>query len=226
MPKVVGEKFEDAEKMLTELGIKIEKVEEISQTIEEGYVTSQETKETTDVEVGTVVKIHVSKGNGKKKFKVAYVIGKNVEDAKKELTELGMEVNIKEKEDMSQSEGIVLEQSIPEETDAQEGDKITLTVNKIKANVEGTININVKSLVEKYASDDEEGSSNKNVTIKIVVGNDKIYEKTIPKTTEKINQTFEGKGVVTIKVYINGIKANGKDYTLDLNGENKAITIS
>ena len=228
MPKVVGEEYSKAETTLTDLGIKIEKIEEISQKVEAGYIVSQETAENTEIEVGTTVKIHVSKGNGKKKFNVPDVVGKNKDDAKNELTELGMEVTVKEKEDSSKSDGIVLDQSVEADTEVEEGTKITITVNKIQVNVQGTVNVKVKTLAEKYAPADEseEETVNKDVSVKIVVGTDTIYEKSVSRTTDNINQTFEGKGNVAIKVYINGILVNGKTYTMDLNSDKTVITVS
>lgn len=225
MPKVAGEEYAKAETTLTDLGLKIKRIDEISQEIPEGYIIKQETAQDTEIEVGTEVVIHVSKGNGKKKFNVPDVVGKNREDAKNELTELGMEVTIKEKEDTSKSDGEVLEQSIAADSPSEEGTKITLTVNKIVANVQGTINVKVKTLANKYApletpSEEEDNTTtvtDKNVTLKIVVNSDTIYDRSISRDTDNINQTFEGKGNVVVKVYINGIKVNGKDYTMDLN---------
>lgn len=228
MPKVAGEEYTKAETTLTDLGLKIKRIDEISQEIPEGYIIKQETAADTEIEVGTEVIIHVSKGNGKKKFNVPDVVGKNREDAKNELTALGMEVSIKEKEDTSKSDGEVLEQSIEADSPSEEGTKITLTVNKIAANVQGTINVKVKALANKYApienpseEDGEEAgattSTDKNITLKIVVNSDTIYDRSISRDTDSINQTFEGKGNVVVKVYINGIKVNGKDYTMDLN---------
>lgn len=228
MPKVVGVEYATAETTLKDLGINIEKIEEISQKVEEGYVISQETVENTEVEVGTTVKIHVSKGNGKKKFEVPDIVGKSKEDAQQQLTDLGMEVTIKEKEDISQSDGVVLEQSIPANTQSEEGTKITIIVNKIKTNVEGVINVNVKSIIEhsdsiNYTSGED---GNNNVNVRIVVGADTIYEKDVPKDTDKITQSFESKGNVIVKVFINGILANKKSYTMDLNSDNRVLTIS
>ena len=227
MPKVVGEEYSKVETMLTDLGIKIEKVEEISQEIQDGYVISQETEQGTMIQVGTTVKIHVSKGNGKKKFEVPDVVGKNRDEAKDILTELGMEVNIKEKEYAGETDGIVMEQNVQAGSQSEEGAKITLTVNKLKTDVEGVVNVKVKSLADKYAPIDTTDTSteNKNVSIKIMVGTDTIYDKSISRDTDKITQNFKAKGNVAIKVYVNSILANGQSYTMDMNGENRSITV-
>ena len=179
------------------------------------------------IQVGTTVKIHVSKGNGKKKFEVPDVVGKNRDEAKDILTELGMEVNIKEKEYAGETDGIVMEQNVQAGSQSEEGAKITLTVNKLKTDVEGVVNVKVKSLADKYAPIDTTDTSteNKNVSIKIMVGTDTIYDKSISRDTDKITQNFKAKGNVAIKVYVNSILANGQSYTMDMNGENRSITV-
>ena len=208
--------------------IEIEKIEETSQKVESGYVISQETSEGTEIETGTKVKLHVSTGTGIKKVTVTSVLGKSKDEAKNTLTSLGLEVNFVEEEDTSKSDGVVLKQSIDAGTSVDEGSAITITVNKIEKNKQGTVNINVKSLANAYVSDDESENSDetsKNVTIKVLVSGDTIYDKKVSRETENLNLTVEGKGNISIKVYINGILANGKTYTMDLNSENTVLTV-
>ena len=233
MPKVIGMEYSEAEKTLRDLGLKIEKVEEISQKVQEGYVISQENAENTDVEAGATVKIHVSKGNGIKKVTVTSVVGKDKEAAKSELTELGLEVNIVEEENTAKSDGVVLKQSIDVGTVVEEGTAITLTVNKIEQNKQGTVNINVKSLAKAHLqklNDDDETTSSDKVKITVMVGNDTVYSQKVSRDTEKLNVTVEGKGNITVKVYIanedetsKGILA--KTSTIDLSSENTVLNI-
>ena len=234
MPKVVGAEYLSAETSLKDLGLKIEKIEEISQKVEAGYVISQEPEENTDIQAGTTVKIHVSKGNGKKKFEVPDVTGKSKDEAQKQLTELGMEVTVKEKEDTTQSDGVVLEQNIQAGSQSEEGAKITITVNKIKTNVVGVVNVKVKALADRLlplSGNTEDDKDKKKIKIKIVVGDDKIYEDTVSRDTDKITQSFEAKGYVAIKVYYDTSSgsgytlANAKTYTMDMNSDNRAITV-
>ena len=228
MPKVIGMEYTKAEATLRELGIEIEKIEETSQKVESGYVISQETSEGTELETGTKVKLHVSIGTGIKKVTVTSVLGKSKEEAKNTLTSLGLEVNFVEEEDTSKSDGVVLKQSIDAGTSVDEGSAITITINKIEKNKQGTVNINVKSLANTYISEEDpenpDGTS-KNVTIKVLVSGDTIYDKKVSRDTENLNLTVEGKGNISIKVYINGILANGKTYTMDLNSENTVLTV-
>ena len=228
MPKVIGMEYSEAESTLRQLGIEIEKIEETSQRVESGYVISQEVNEGTQIETGTTVKIHVSTGTGIKKVTVTSVIGQTREEASNTLTALGLEVNFVEEEDTTKSDGVVLKQSIDAGTSVDEGTAITITVNKIEQNKQGTVNINVKSLAETYVSEEDPedpDTTTDNVTIRVVVGTDTIYDRKISRDTENLNLTVEGKGNISIKVYINGILANGKTYTMDLNSENTVITV-
>ena len=111
------------------LGFIVEEEQEKSDTVAEGIVISQEYK---DVErpYGSVIKVKVSSGDGKPQVLVPNVVGKNVNDAKSELEEKGLKVEIDYDEDESKSNGIVLQQSYPQNKVLKEGDVITITVNR------------------------------------------------------------------------------------------------
>lgn len=236
VPKVIGMEYSKAESALTEAGLEVEKVEETSQKVEAGYVISQEIDANTEVQKGTKIKIHVSTGTGIKKVTVTSVIGKSSEEAKKILTDLKLEVNVVEDEDTSKSDGVVLKQSVDPGTSVEEGSAITITVNKIEKNKQGTVNINVKALANRHlpkSSDEEEDNTttaSNNVKITVMVGSDKVYSQKVSRDTEKLNVTVEGKGNITVKVYIanedessNGILA--KNATIDLNSENTVLNV-
>ena len=233
VPKVIGMEYSKAESALTEAGLEVEKVEETSQKVESGYVISQEIDANTEVQKGTKIKIHVSTGTGIKKVTVTSVIGKSSEEAKKILTDLKLEVNVVEDEDTSKSDGVVLKQSVDPGTSVEEGSAITITVNKIEKNKQGTVNINVKSLADKkipITNDDDETTKSDSVKITVMVGSDKVYSQKVSRDTEKLNVTVEGKGNITVKVYIanedessNGILA--KNATIDLNSENTVLNV-
>lgn len=236
VPKVIGMEYSKAESALTEAGLEVEKVEETSQKVEAGYVISQEIDANTEVQKGTKIKIHVSTGTGIKKVTVTSVIGKSSEEAKKILTDLKLEVNVVEDEDTSKSDGVVLKQSVDPGTSIEEGSAITITVNKIEKNKQGIVNINVKALANRHlpkSSDEEEDNTttaSNNVKITVMVGSDKVYSQKVSRNTEKLNVTVEGKGNITVKVYIanedessNGILA--KNATIDLNSENTVLNV-
>lgn len=236
VPKVIGMEYSKAESALTEAGLDVEKVEETSQKVEAGYVISQEIDANTEVQKGTKIKIHVSTGTGIKKVTVTSVIGKSSEEAKKILTDLKLEVNVVEDEDTSKSDGVVLKQSVDPGTSVEEGSAITITVNKIEKNKQGTVNINVKALANRHlpkSSDEEEDNTttpSNNVKITVMVGSDKVYSQKVSRDTEKLNVTVEGKGNITVKVYIENEDESSncilaKNATIDLNSENTVLNV-
>ena len=65
---------------------------------------------------------------------------------------------------------------------------------------DGTVNVNLKSLLKYTPSKDDAGKEIiENGQVKIVVGNDTIYNESKPKTTTNISAKFSAKGNVTIK---------------------------
>ena len=69
---------------------------------------------------------------GPEQVEMINVVGKKIEEAKKEIEKLGLKVEIKYKEDTSKKEAIVLTQSVKEKEKVEKGKTITLTVNKIE----------------------------------------------------------------------------------------------
>ena len=66
------------------------------------------------------------------KVKVIGVAGKTLAQAKKELEDIGLKVEIKYNEDDRKKDGIVLNQSINEGEQVEKGKTITLTINKVE----------------------------------------------------------------------------------------------
>ena len=230
VPKVVDMTEEEAIKALEEAKLKVEKVEEESKKVEAGHVISQETEPNTQVHAGDTVVIHIS--TGVKKAAVPSVIGKNEDEAKKALSDLGFTVNVSYEEDSSKDNGTVLKQSIDTGKEVEVGTSISITVNKLTETKSATVNINVRSLLNgkvEYEetpskSDDNETNSTtsqtekkvKDVEVRITVGEDTVYKNKVDPSTTNLIQSITGKGTVTVKVYIDGIKKAEKDirYTL------------
>ncbi len=225
MPKIKGLTYEEAVETLEKEELIAERVDEISQTVEEGIVIKQDISEGQEINAGTTVKVYVSSGNGLEKKTVPYVVDLNVEDAKKVLTENKLEVNITYQEDTSKSNDVVLKQSLEVGSVVDEGTSITLTVNKIQELKEGTVNINVKSITGYKEGKDEEGNviKPKNVLVRVNVDDEDIYKQEVPENTENINVTIKGKGVVTIKVYVDEQRYAYEQ--MDLNGSNTILEV-
>ena len=225
MIKVVGMKYEDAERQLKDdLHLNVEKIEETSKTVEKEYVIKQEIEEGKDIKVGETVKLYVSIGTGLKEIAMPYVIGDTEEEAKKKLE--GLTVTVVYEEDMSKTDGRVLKQSIEAGTTIEEKTKVTITVNKIEEIKIGVVKLNLKSFLgsESEIKLDENGQEiNPTVNVKITVNDEPIYNDTNRKDETNIEAEVSGKGTVTVKVWINDIKKTTKQFNLST--ENPVLTI-
>lgn len=221
VPSALGGKtFEEVEEKLREANLKAEKVEEKSTKIEEGKVIRVEPDEKTEINAGETVKVIVSIGTGIPKVMVDSVVGKTEADAKKSLTDKKLEVNVEYAEDNTKENGVVLKQSIDSGTEVEEGSKITITVNKIAKLVDGTVNINLKSLTGYTPSRPNTNSVNGTNTtsstvteekarVKVTVtsgnGEKKVWrDEKYSKATENISIPISGVGNVTVEVEVDG----------------------
>ncbi len=225
MPKVKGKKYEEAVEELEKVELIPERIDETSQTVEEGIVTKQDITEGKEVNAGETVKIYVSIGTGLEKVSIPSVTDMDIEQAKKMLTEKKIEVNITYQEDTNKSNGIVLKQSLEVGSVVDEGTAITLTVNKIQEIKEGTVNVNVKSLTGYKPEKDETGAIKKpdDVVIRVTVDDENVYKQSVSEDTENINVTIKGKGVVTVKVYVDEVRKENAQ--IDLNGSNTILDV-
>lgn len=219
VPKVAGMEYEAAVEELNKSKLKVEKIEETSEKIEEGIVIKQEPAENTEVTAGETVKVYVSIGTGKEQVAVTSVVGKEESVAKKELEDAKLKVEIVYEEDTSKSDGIVLRQSKNVGDVVEEGTTIILTVNKIEALKTGVIN--VKLNYSKPTTNTNEEVRIEKVQIKIVVGDDIVYDKEHNKEQGKITKEIKGKGTVTVKVYA-GDTLEGQEQ-LNLNDANPVL---
>ena len=216
MPKVEGEKIENAKKILEDLdaSLVIETVEEESTKVEEGIVLKQSIAKDKEVEAGTTITLTVSKA--KAQVSVPYVIGKTEEQARKELTDSKLKVEVVYEEDTTKNAGTILKQSIDVGKSVDEGTTVTITVNKIEEMKQGTVNVNVKSILNYTPKKDEDGNEIiEDAQIKIVAGNDTIYNEKKPKTTTNITAKFSSKGTITIKVYIDDVLKGTKEINMN-----------
>ena len=213
VPNVEGKEKEEAIKLIEEAKLVAEVVEETSKTVKEGFVISQETQPDQDAFAGDTVKIHVSTGTGIKQVTVVSVVGKAEADAKKELEGLGLKVTVAYEENSSKDNGIVLKQSIETGKVIDEGTTITITVNKLAEMKSVSVNVNIKSLLggDIYESNTQSENSTgeqkvKEVKVRVVVGSDTIYSKTVKASETNISAgVTKGTGTNEIKVYIDDV---------------------
>ena len=215
VPKVVGLEYEEAKDKIEEQSLNVEKVEESSDKVEAGYVIRQDPEQDSEANSGETVKVYVS--TGAKMITMENVVGSKEADAKTKLTKKGFEVDVVYEEDTSKDDGIVLKQSIDIGKEVKDGSKVTLTVNKIQALKEGTININLKSLIKEEIKVDEAGNEiDPTVNVQVTADGDNVYQESVRKDTTNINITVSGKGTIEVKVFINDIRKVTKQFNLNV----------
>ena len=222
VPNVKGKEKQEAIKLIEEAKLKPELVEETSKTVKEGYVISQEIEPDKEVLAGDTINIHLSIGTGIKRVIVVSVIGQAEANAKSSLEGLGLKVNVSYEEDNTKDNGVVLKQSIEAGKEIDEGTTITITVNKLAEMKQGTVTVNLKSLLNYTPQKDEEGKEIvEKGKVKITVGNDTIHNQSEAKTKTDITASFSAKGNVTVKVYVDEILKGTKE--MNLNTTNSCV---
>ena len=229
VPKFIGLTKEDAQNEAKNSKLNLEIVEETSKTVEAGIIISQETEEGTEVNAGDTIKVYVSIGTGIKQVVVTSVYNRDEATAKKTLEDAGLVVEVEYEEDRTKTNGIVLKQSIASGETVDEGTTITITVNKIAEIKNGTVTINVKSLTGYQDSntennkttsttettDDKKENTPKKVTLRVTVDDEQVENKQVNENDTNIKVPVSGKGVITIKVYIDDTRKAQVD--MDLN---------
>ena len=239
VPKLKGSTKEEAEAAAKDAKINLEIVEEISKTVEAGYVIKQEIDPDTEVNAGDTVKVYISIGTGIEQVVVTSVLYKDEATAKKTLEDLGLVVEVEYAEDNERGNGVVLKQSIASGETVDEGSTVAITVNKLVELKSGKIIIDVKSFTGfkdkiKVTEKDEETGEDievekdnepKEVSFKVTVDGEQITtnSETVLENVTNKEITINGKGKVEIKVWIDG--ALKGPYTMNLN-EKQEMTIS
>ncbi len=226
VPKLKGLSQDEAENLLKEQELKVEVIKQADDEVQVGYVIKQDPQENEEINAEDPVKIYVS--TGIKQIAMEYVIGEKEADAMKKLSGIGFEVTVVYEEDTTKDDGVVLKQSIDTGVMKDDGSEVILTVNKIEQIKEGTVNVNLKSLTGGVIETDEEGNEiNPTVDVEIRVtsegSEDIVYSQTHRKDTENISIPVSGKGTITIKVFINGVRKAQE--TLNLNSSKPVLNI-
>ncbi len=213
VPKLKGLTKEEAEDAAKEANIKLDFVEETSKTVESGVIIKQETEEGTTINAGETVKVHISIGTGIKQVVVTSVLYKDEETAKQILSDLGLDVVVEYDEDTARGNGVVLKQSISSGKTVDEGTKITITVNQLVETKSGKLYINVKEITgykDKITEKDEDGktvekdNTPKNVKLKVNSKDKTFADRTVKENSTKEEVSINGKGTITIEVWIDG----------------------
>ena len=211
VPKLKGLTKEEAQDAADEAKIKLEFQEETSKTVEAGVIIKQEKSEGETVNAGDTIKVYISIGTGIKQVKVVSVVGQDEETAKQTLQDLGLVIEkVNYSKDKSQSNGVVLEQSVSAGTTVDEGSKITLKVNKYDEDKDCTVNVNVASITGYTKKTDEDGKEiePEQVTVSVYIDDKEYNAKPTKRDNEKYSTTIKAAGTVSIKVVVKDSKGN------------------
>ena len=211
VPKLKGLTKEEAQDAADKAKIKLDFQEETSKTVEAGVIIKQEKAEGETVNAGDTIKVYISIGTGIKQVKVVSVVGQDEETAKKTLEDLGLVIEkINYSKDKSQTNGVVLEQSLSANTTVDEGSKITLTVNKYDEDKDCKVNVNVASITGYTKKTDEDGKEiePEQVTVSVYIDDKEYNAKPTKRDNEKYSTTIKTAGTVSIKVVVKDSKGN------------------
>lgn len=210
---VTGEDVKVAKYELEQtLGLKVEETDVISQTVASGLVVSQDPGKDAQVAVGSIIKLNVSKGDGKAQVTMPSVLGKTEADATKTLQDLKLTVTVNYDSDSSKDNRVVITQSYPQNQQLKEGDLVTITVNKLQ--VTKTVNLDVPTLLK---AANITASEDKQVTIKVDASIDAgatntVYNQKIDSTEQTVSFDINGYTDAKLQIYVEGNKV--KDQTI------------
>ena len=205
---VKGKTYEEAVQILEKANLKVERVDQTSQTVEAGIVIDQEPGEDEEVNAGDTVKLYVSSGTGIKQVEVENVVGKTEEEATSILTKAGLKVNVGYKEDSSEATDIVLSQDVTAGEKVDEGTTVTIVVNTYRKPQEAIIYVKVKDLVPASLQGSETtnttgGEAAKDVKVQLTVGKEgTTYTRTTSASTDSLDIKIQGNGQVELSLNI------------------------
>lgn len=138
VPDVRGMTYEQAEKRLTEEGLKIKEGDHVfSAKYEEGEITSQDPDASAKVKKGAVVTVNISKGPSEEA--VPDLIGLSEDEAREKIKKYNFEVGSVNVARSDKPEGTVIDQDPKAGTELTTGSVINFTVSDGKGKGEGTV---------------------------------------------------------------------------------------
>ncbi|MGE4282621.1 MAG: Stk1 family PASTA domain-containing Ser/Thr kinase [Clostridia bacterium] len=221
VPELVNKEYRQAEIDLEDVDLNYKVIDEYHDTIPEGIIIRNVPEEGTEVQIGDIIQLYVSRGRKIKMVTVPTLVGKSEDEAKRMISESGLLVGEIIPEISDQPKGLVIGQGLTAQSEVEEKTLMNLTVSKGKVTDE----------VQRYINIPLPNDKDK-VTIKIEYykktdsQSDYIFEKV---AYEKMHSTSEGEGVVTIPlsgrgtiyiaVYIDGQKLGDENTRIDFGGD-------
>ena len=148
VPNFTGMAFEQAEASATDLGLKLERGEDVySPDQEEGLISSQMPSADAKVTEGKVITVYVSKG--KRAGVMPSLEGKTIEEAEILLKDYGFGIGSQKEVPSSKKKGVIVNQSIKAGSQAQAGSYVDVEVSDGK----GKDLVEVPNLIGKTAEE-------------------------------------------------------------------------
>ena len=209
MPNFVGKTLEEAQTMAEDLDLTIETEEVASSEVEEGKIVSQDPEYSeTKIEVGTTIKLKVSKGP--ETAELPKLEGMKIEDARVTAESLGITL-IEETENSDKVEqGVIIKQDTAVGTLVKSGDTVTVHVSA------GAEKVRVPTVVGM-----DEGTAvatlknaGLNPTVKYESHEDKEEGKVISQTIEENTEVAKNSA---IEIVVNKIEKEEKTIRISVN---------
>ncbi len=232
MPKVVGLKRDEAINALKDAKLEPEVKEEYSDDIEKDYVIKQTTEDEkeiaadTEIPAGTKIVIYVSMGI--EQVEVPDLSGKTESEAKKAIENAKLKWKSTDKiSDSGKPNGVVVNQSISSGSMVDKDTEITITVNEFDEIKEGTITVNVASILNYTPETDAEGNelAPESVQITLSLDGEEYATKNIAEDNTACKFSISSSGSKTAKIQIKsttGTVLTTKTFTYN-SGDNKEI---
>jgi eukaryotic-like serine/threonine-protein kinase len=192
--KVVKYELEDT------LGFVIQSEEVVSTKVLANIVISQEPLKDTQLAFGSIIKIKVSKGDGKASIIMPSVMGNTEVAANKTLTDLKLTVKVKYAEDTNKINGIVTGQNYPQNQELKEGDLVEITVNRLLINKVVSLDLTELKGTTEYTG---------NIDVKVIASIDgsagnTVFDKSFAPTATKADFSLNGYTSASLKIYLDG----------------------
>ena len=232
MPKVVGLKRDEAINTLKDAKLEPVVEEENDDEVEKDYVIKQTTEDEkeiavdTEIPAGTKIIIYVSMGI--EQVEVPDLSGKTESEAKTSISNAKLKWKSTDKiSDSSKPNGVVVSQSISSGSMVDKDTEITITVNEFDEIKDGTITVNVASILNYTPETDAEGNelAPESVQITLTLDGEEYATKNIAENNTSCKFSISSSGSKTAKIQIKskeGTVLTTKTFTYN-SGENKEI---
>ena len=212
---VEGKPRDEAMQSLKDVGLEVTVKEENNDEIQKDCVIRIENEQgeklsgNEEIPAGTTIVMYVSMGI--EQVSVPDLYGKTESQAKSDLTNAKLKWKSTEKtSDSSKPNGVVINQSISSGSMVDKGTEITITINEFDEVKTGTINVNVKSVLNYSPEKNEDGSekATENVTVVLTLGNEEYASKTTTEDNTNCSFSVSTSGSNTVKIQIKAQNGN------------------